>query len=63
MTAASGAYGPLEETTTLDPYGVIPVPVARVCELSFYCDHRDIHLRTNGYRLIAELIVKTLPKR
>jgi hypothetical protein len=42
---------------------VIPVPVARACELSFYCEFRDIHARTAGYTLIAELIVKTLPRR
>jgi lysophospholipase L1-like esterase len=63
VTKATGAYGSLDETTTLEPYGVIPVPVARVCKLSYYCDYRDIHLRTNGYRLIAKLIVKTLPRR
>jgi ABC-type sugar transport system substrate-binding protein len=28
-----------------------------------YCELRDIHARTNGYRLIAKLIVKTLPRR
>jgi hypothetical protein len=63
VTAATGAYGPLEETTTLAPYGEIPVPVAKVCKLTFYCDLRDIHARTSGYRLIAKLIVKTLPRR
>src|SRR5947209_14446070 len=34
VTAASGAYGPLDEMTTLDPYGSIPVPVAKVCQLT-----------------------------
>jgi lysophospholipase L1-like esterase len=63
VTAASGAYGSLEETTTLAPYGVIPVPVAKVCELTYYCDLRDVHARTSGYRLIAELIAATLPRR
>jgi lysophospholipase L1-like esterase len=63
VTAATGAYGPLEETTTLAPYGVIPVPVAKACEYSYYCEFRDIHARTIGYQLIAELIVGTLPKR
>ncbi len=28
-----------------------------------YCEFRDIHARTVGYTLIAELIVKTLPRR
>jgi lysophospholipase L1-like esterase len=64
VTAASGAYGSLDETTTrLAAYGAIPVPVAKVCEYTYYCEYRDIHARTSGYRLIAELIVKTLPRR
>jgi lysophospholipase L1-like esterase len=64
VTAASGAYGSLDETTTrLAAYGAIPLPVAKVCEYTYYCEYRDIHARTDGYRLIAELIVKTLPRR
>ena len=64
VTAASGAYGSLEETTSrLAGYGTIPLPVAKVCEYTYYCEYRDIHARTNGYRLIAELIVGTLPRR
>ena len=59
----AGAYGPLEETTTLPPYGVIPVPVAKACEYSYYCEFRDIHARTSGYRIIAKLIANTLPRR
>jgi lysophospholipase L1-like esterase len=63
VTVATGAYGSLEETTTLDHYGVIPVPVARVCRLTWYCELRDIHARASGYHLIARLVVKTLPRR
>jgi lysophospholipase L1-like esterase len=64
VTAASGAYGSLEETTDrLAAYGTIPLPVAKVCEYTYYCEYRDIHARTNGYRLIARLIVNTLPRR
>ena len=64
VTAASGAYGSLDETTSrLAGYGTIPLPVAKVCEYTFYCEFRDIHARTDGYRLIAELIVATLPRR
>lgn len=63
VTAATGAYGPLEETTTLIPYGAIPVPVAKVCELTYYCQFRDIHARTQGYRIIAKLVADTLPRR
>jgi lysophospholipase L1-like esterase len=63
VTAATGAYTPLEQTTTLAPYGTIPVAVAKVCELTFFCHHRDIHMNTQGYGIIADLIAKTLPKR
>jgi len=63
VTAATGAYGPFEQTVDLAPYGTIPLPVARVCELTWFCRYGDIHARTNGYRLIAELIAKTLPRR
>jgi lysophospholipase L1-like esterase len=63
VTAATGAYGPFEETTTLEPYGVIPKPVAEVCTLTYYCEFGDIHARTNGYRLSAELIAESLPRR
>jgi lysophospholipase L1-like esterase len=61
VTAKSGAYGPLTEMTTLEPYGTIPVPVAKVCELSYYCQYRNIHATTSGYRLIAKLVVHKLP--
>ncbi len=63
VTAATGAYGSLDATTTFDPYGVVPVPVAEVCRLTYYCEFRDIHARTDGYRIIAELVSDTLPKR
>jgi lysophospholipase L1-like esterase len=63
VTAASGAYGSLEQTTYLAPYGQLPVPVAKVCQLTWYCQFRDIHARRSGYRLIAQLIARALPRR
>jgi lysophospholipase L1-like esterase len=63
VTAATGAYGSLDATTTLAPYGTIPVPVARVCELTYYCSVGDIHATAPGYGLIAQLIARTLPLR
>jgi lysophospholipase L1-like esterase len=63
VTAATGAYGSFNQTTNLPPYGVIPVPVARVCQLTYFCALRDIHARTNGYRVIARLVAQTLPWR
>jgi lysophospholipase L1-like esterase len=63
VTAATGAYGPMDRTTKLPWYGRVPVPVARVCELTWFCEKADIHPHTKGYSVIADLIVKTLPRR
>jgi lysophospholipase L1-like esterase len=61
VTKATGGYGSLSRTTTLAPYGRIPVPVARVCVLTWYCQLHDVHPRPIGHALIARLIVGTLP--
>lgn len=61
VTEATGAYQPLTETTTLEPYGEVPVAVATVCELTWFCEDGDIHARSEGYRVMAELIVAALP--
>lgn len=63
VTRATGAYGSLEELTTLPPYGRIPVPVAEVCRLTWYCQKGDIHARSNGYGVIADLIAHKMPRR
>jgi lysophospholipase L1-like esterase len=63
VTAATGAYGSLDELVDDPPYGAIPKPVAEVCRLTYYCEFRDIHARTEGYRVIAELVTRTLPRR
>src|SRR5919108_667161 len=63
VTAASGAYIPFDQVTTLFPYGTVPVAVARVCELTYFCAYRDIPARTDGYRLIANLVARQLPRR
>ncbi|MGC9961853.1 MAG: SGNH/GDSL hydrolase family protein [Acidimicrobiales bacterium] len=61
VTAATGAYGSLRQLTELHPYGRVPVPVARVCTLTFFCEYHDIHPRTSGYTIIAKLVLATLP--
>jgi len=63
ITRATGGYGPLSETTTVPPYGTIPVPVAKICRFTFECRFRDVHPTTKGYALIARRIVATLPAR
>jgi len=62
VTKATGAYGPFVATT--DPtFGQIPVPVARVCTLTYFCDGTfNIHMTTPGYHIIAALEAATLPK-
>ncbi len=63
VTAATGAYGSFARTTTVAPYGSLPTPVARVCQLTYYCQYRDIHPRTAGYDIIAHLVVGALPAK
>ena len=63
VTRKTGAYGSLDDLTTLEPYGQIPVPVAQVCRLTWYCEKGDIHARKSGYGVIADLIAATLPRR
>jgi lysophospholipase L1-like esterase len=63
VTAATGAYGPFDAMTDLPPYGSIPTPVAKVCRLTYFCEFGDIHSRTAGYKIIADLVAGTLPRR
>ncbi|HKA03298.1 MAG TPA: GDSL-type esterase/lipase family protein, partial [Acidimicrobiales bacterium] len=62
VTAATGAYGPLTELTDLPPYGSIPVPVAKVCELTHFCAQQDIHPTDAGYKVIADLVSDAFAK-
>ena len=63
VTTATGAYTPLTQTTTLAPYGTIPVAVAKVCSLTYYCQYKDIHPHTDGYKIIADLLLNSLPAK
>lgn len=62
ITAATGAYTPLTETTTLSPYGEIPVAVAQVCTLTWYCAVGSVHANTEGYTFIGREIVAEYAK-
>ncbi len=57
VTAATGAYTSLARTVRVAPYGRIPVPVARVCALTWFCVRGNIHATTQGYALIGKLVV------
>src|SRR4051794_36692229 len=63
VTKATKAYTPLDQTTSLAPYGEIPVAVAEICKLTAYCAYRDIHPNAKGYAVIADLVAKTLPRK
>ena len=58
VTTATGAYTPFAQTTTLAPYGVIPVAVANVCSLTWACTSGDIHPNAFGYALLAQLVAQ-----
>ena len=61
VTKASGGYIPLTETTHSGSHGATPVAVVDVCALTYACRLHDVHPTTQGYALIARLIVATLP--
>lgn len=61
VTEATDAYVPLDELTDTDDHGEVPVAVARVCELTWFCEDRDIHPNDDGYAVIADLIVDAVP--
>lgn len=63
VTSATGAYTPFTQTTHLAPYGTIPIAVAKVCQLTYFCQYGDIHPRTVGYTEIASLVTAALPER
>jgi lysophospholipase L1-like esterase len=57
VTKATGAYTSLKRTVRTKAYGTIPVPVASVCALTWFCQKGDIHPMNQGYTLIGRLIV------
>lgn len=66
VTKATGAYTSLKRTVHTKAYGTIPVPVASVCSLTWFCQKGDIHPMNQGYTLIGKLIVakyRTIARR
>jgi lysophospholipase L1-like esterase len=56
VTSATGGYTPLTRTKQLSPYGTIPVAVAKVCTLTWFCKEGNIHATTSGYSFIGKLV-------
>jgi lysophospholipase L1-like esterase len=59
VTAATGGYGPLTEVTQDPKYGPIPTPVAKICALTYFCDHTDVHPTPAGHQAIAAAVLTT----
>lgn len=57
ITATTGAYGPLTDLTQDPTYGPIPTPVAKVCELTYFCEHVDVHPTPAGHETIAAAVL------
>jgi lysophospholipase L1-like esterase len=59
VTAATGGYDPLTETTQDPEYGPIPAPVAKVCALTYFCEYTDVHPTPAGHQAIADAVLAT----
>jgi lysophospholipase L1-like esterase len=57
VTATTGGYGPLTEVTQDPTYGPIPAPVAKVCALTYFCGHTDVHPTPDGHQAIAAAVL------
>jgi lysophospholipase L1-like esterase len=62
VTEATGSYTPLDQMTTLEPYGSVPVAVAKICRISWFCRFKDIHLNEAGYLEVARALAAKLPR-
>lgn len=57
VTATTGGYGPLTEVTQDPTYGPIPTPVAKICALTYFCEHTDVHPTPAGHQTIADAVL------
>lgn len=57
VTATTGGYEPLTEVTQDPKYGPIPTPVAKICALTYFCDHTDVHPTPAGHQAIAAAVL------
>ncbi len=55
--ATKGDDTSLGLTENLPPYGTIPISVAEVCHLTYFCSQGNIHATTPGYNFIGKLVV------
>jgi lysophospholipase L1-like esterase len=57
ITEATGGYAPLTETTEDPTYGPIPTSVAKICSLTYFCSHTDVHPTPTGHQQIAAAVM------
>ncbi|MBB5802123.1 lysophospholipase L1-like esterase [Saccharothrix ecbatanensis] len=57
VTASTGGYGPFTEITQDPTYGSIPTSVAKVCALTYFCGHTDVHPTPDGHKAIASAVL------
>jgi lysophospholipase L1-like esterase len=56
VTQATGGYAALTDVTQDPKYGRIPASVAKVCELTYFCDRTDVHATPAGHQAIADAV-------
>ncbi|GAB3655348.1 hypothetical protein GCM10027589_14480 [Actinocorallia lasiicapitis] len=64
VAEVAAAFGSHDFSTkvTVEPYGSLPLAVARICAWSTQCDRDDAHLKTEGYRQMAGAFFRALTK-
>ncbi len=50
-------FPPTGGVKNVSPYGKIPLAVAEICQLTYFCSQGNIHANTKGYDFIGKLIV------
>lgn len=49
------------DTVKVDPYGELPLNVARICEWTWMCSQQNIHANDAGYAVMAKTVIAAIP--
>jgi len=63
VTAAFGGNLPADDMVDSEEFGTIPRRAEQICQLTYYCQLRDVHPTNEGHRRIAELVLKVNQKQ
>ncbi|MEU8804460.1 GDSL-type esterase/lipase family protein [Spirillospora sp. NPDC048819] len=58
--AATFATHDFATKVTMEPYGTIPLNVARICAWTYQCSHNDGHATPPGYQQIADTFLRAV---